>query len=185
MGLARVLPTNEVSEANVLAGDCRFSSQGAWRLMTYGLGSDVAVTAHAPAAGLSALLRFVYPDSSADPGLAKDNPWLFADTGVSLLLSTLRKCGARNQEIEIQVIGGADVAEEETSQANGRRNELAVRKALWLEGVLLKSDDLGGDSMRTVRFDTAANRLMVRSETRKAKVVGVTAEKQALQYRAS
>ncbi len=184
MGRARVLHGNQLSEANVPAGDCRFSSEGACRLVTYGLGSDVALTAHAPTIGISALLRFVYPDSRVDPAAAKDNPWLFADTGVALLLSTLRKCGAGNQDIQIQAIGGADV-EEENSQVNGRSNELAVRKALWAEGVLLKSEDLGGETMRAVWFDSATDRLMVRSDTRRPKVAVETAEQPALQSRAS
>ncbi len=184
MGRARVLHANEVSEANVPAGDCRFSSEGACRLVTYGLGSDVAITAHAPAIGVSALLRFVYPDSRVDPGAAKDNPWLFADTGVALLLSTLRKCGASNQEIQIQAIGGAEV-EEENSPVNGKSNELAARKALWAQGVLLKSEDLGGEIMRAVWFDGASDRLMVRSDTRRTKAAVEAAEQPALQSRAS
>lgn len=185
MGRARLIHENEVSEVNVRPGDCRFSSEGASRLVTYSLGSDVAITAHAPAAGLSALLRFVYPDSRVDPGKAKENPWLFADTGVSLLLSTLRKCGASNTDIQIQAIGGANVSDDDTAEVNGKSNELAVRKALWTEGVLLKSDDLGGDTMRAVWFDAATDRLMVRSDTRRAKVAIETGEEPVLQYRAS
>ena len=185
MGLARVLPANEVSEANVLPGDCRFSSEGACRLVTYGLGSDVVVTVHAPQVGLSALLRFVYPDSRLDPDQASENPWLFADTGIPLLLSTLRKCGASHQDIEVQAIGGANVAEPEASDVNGRSNELALRKALWAEGVLLKSEDLGGDTLRAVWFDSATARLMVRSDTRRAKAAEAVAGQTALQYKAS
>ncbi len=185
MGRATLLKTNQVSEVNVPAGDCRFSSEGACRLTAYGLGSDVVITAHAPGAGLSALLRFVYPDSRVDPGKAKDNPWLFADTGVSLLLSTLRKCGASNGDIQIQAIGGANVAGQESSEMNGRSNSLAARKALWAEGVLLRSDDLGGDAMRVVWFDPASDRLMVRSDTRSSRVVAETAEEPMLRHLAS
>ncbi len=185
MGRATLLKTNEVSEANVTPGDCRFSSGGACRLVTYGLGSDVVITAHAPSVGLSALLRFVYPDSRADPVQAKNNPWLFADTGVSLLLSTLRKCGTTNGDIQIQAIGAANVAGEDASEVNGRSNDLALRKALWAEGVLLKSEDLGGDGLRAVWFDPASDRLMVRSDTRRTKVVAETAEEPALRQLAS
>lgn len=184
MGRTMQLQTTEVSEANVRPGDCRFSTEGACRLVTYGLGADVAITAHAPSVGLSALLRFVYPDSRVDPGKAKDNPWLFADTGISLLLSTLRKCGAKNEDIQVQAIGGANVAAEVTD-VNGRSNDLAARKALWSEGVLLKSDDLGGDAKRTVWFDAANDRLMVRSDTRGAKAAAAVADEPVLQYKAS
>ncbi len=185
MGRATLLQTNEVSEANVPPGDCRFSSEGARRLVTYGLGSDVVITAHAPRVRLSALLRFVYPDSRVNPAKAKDNPWLFADTGVSLLLSTLRKCGATNHDIQIQAIGGANVAGEDDSEVDGRSNGLALRKALWAEGVLLKSEDLGGDAMRAVWFDPATHRLMVRSDTRRARIAAQTAEEPALHHLAS
>ena len=184
MGLPKTLPANQVSEANVQSGDCRFSSEGTQRLVSYGLGSDVVVTAHSTSAGVSALLRFIYPDSRANPGQAIENPWLFADTGVALLLSTLRKCGASNQDIQIQAIGAADVSEEETSTVNGRSNELAVRKALWTEGVLLKSADLGGDTMRAVWFDPATDRLLVRSDTRRPQRAQAV-EAMELQYKAS
>ena len=183
MGLAKVLRTDQIAEANVLPGDCRFSAEGACRLVTYGLGSDVVVTAHAPAVGVSALLRFVYPDSRLDPEKAAENPWLFADTGVALLLSTLRKCGANNQEIQIQAIGAANVIEE-TSEVNGRSNDLAVRRALWTEGVLLKSEDLGGDVMRAVWFDPKTDRLMVRSDMRRADTGERNAQPE-LEYKAS
>lgn len=186
MGRAKLSQTTAASEANVEAGDCRFTSESACRLVTYGVGSDVVVTAHAPTVGLSALLRFVYPDSRVDPGQAKENPWLFADTGVALLLSTLRKCGAANQDIHIQAIGGANVVEGENFEMNGRSNHLAVRKALWAEGVLLKSHDLGGETMRTVWFDPATDRLMVRSDTRRPMAAAVkTSDEQVLQYKAS
>lgn len=156
--------TTEFS-ANVQPGDCRFSSEGACRLIAPGLGSDIAITAHAPRIGLSALLRFVYPDSTVDPIKAKNNPWLFADTGVALLISTLRKCGAQDEEIEIQAVGAADRSEEELElPASGRSNELALRRALWREGVLLKGEDLGGETYRSAWFDPKSNRLMVRSD---------------------
>ena len=123
----------------------------------------MVLTAHAPGVGMSAMLRFEFPDSKANPVQAKDNPWCYADTGVALLISTLRKCGANPQDIEVQAVGGADQREGEEAESFGRSNELAVRKALWRQGVLLKSADLGGEGQRSVWFDPASNRLLVRS----------------------
>lgn len=185
MGLARVLQKSAVSVATVEPGDCRFSADGAYRLMAHGLGSDVVVTAHAPQAGISALLRLVSPDSRVAPAKAKDNPWLFADTGVSLLIATLRQYGASDSEMEVQAIGAAHFSMEESAIGNGRSNELAVRKALWTAGILLHHADLGGAMRRTVCFDSASNRLLVRSETSRLRSSGSFEGSPVQQHKAS
>jgi chemotaxis protein CheD len=160
MGLAKVLRKSEVAEWQVSSGDCRFS-ESACRLTTSGLGSEVVIVAQAPEIGVSAMLRFVHPDSRIDPAKAKHNPWLFADTGISLLLATLRKFGADHSDLRLHAVGAANLSDE---GPYGRSNELALRKTLWAEGVLLHHADLGSEVIRSVWFDSGSNRLLVRSQ---------------------
>ena len=44
----------------------------------------------------------------------------------------------------------------------GKRNHLAARKLLWKEGLLVKSEAVGGVVSRTVRLETSSGRMLVR-----------------------
>jgi len=45
----------------------------------------------------------------------------------------------------------------------GKRNTLAVRKALWKAGLMVHGEDVGGSSSRTVRLDLSDGRVWVRT----------------------
>ena len=45
----------------------------------------------------------------------------------------------------------------------GKRNQLAVRKALWKAGLLTLSEDLGGQGSRTVRLNLETGTFWIRA----------------------
>jgi chemotaxis protein CheD len=128
-------------------------------LTTYALGSCIGLAVHDRQAGVGGLLHFMLPDSSIDPQRARDNPFLFADTGIPLLIQKVRGTAGPGKRLVAYAAGGAQMMDRENVFEIGKRNSLAMRKILWKAGVLLESEAVGGDQSRTMRFEIGTGRV--------------------------
>lgn len=146
-------------EIQVTPGDCRITADPS-RLTTRNLDSCVAIAVHVPKLSVAALLRFRYPTPDFEP--SESNPWLFAETAIPLLFDYIQAMGCSKQEAAVYGIGGA--SEDDTRL--GRQNVLAMRRLLWREGVLLRGEDTGGTSPRSLWLEAGSGRLIVRSKPR-------------------
>lgn len=147
----------------VPAGDCRFSTDPSCRLVTRGVDSCIALAVHAPKLSVAALLRFSEPapaDSSAEP-----NPWLYGETAIPFLLQHFHAIGAQNRDLTVYAVGAATDGSAE-SAFRAKNNELAMRRVLWREGLLLKGEDMGGTSPRSLWFEPTSGRIIVRAKSR-------------------
>ena len=149
-------------EIEVLAGDCAISTPATHRLITRDLLSCVAVAVHAPTLSIGALLRFSFP---GQPGAEESNEWLSANTAIPALFEKFRDLGVSKSDLSVYAVGGANVATADEAAVTGKRNVLALRKALWREGILLRGDDTGGTSSRSVSFDGNSGRIIVRARS--------------------
>lgn len=149
---------------NVVVGvaDCRISNQREDVLVTYALGSCIAVAIHDPVAGVGGLLHYMLPESAISPAKAGENPYMFADTGIPLLFRRSYECGADKRRLVVRVAGGAQVMDPEGVFNIGKRNYLALRKIFWKAGVLLQGEDVGGNLSRTVRLEVGSGRFWLR-----------------------
>ena len=143
-------------------GDCRVSNDPKGVLVTYALGSCIAVTIHDPVAGVGGLLHFMLPESSLDRAKAQLNPFMFADTGIPLLFQTAYKLGAEKRRLAVAVAGGAQMMDQQGVFNIGKRNYLTMRKILWKAGVLVQAEDVGGMAARTVRLEVGSGRVWLR-----------------------
>jgi chemotaxis protein CheD len=135
-------------------------------LATYALGSCLGVALWDPVAGVGGLLHVMLPDSSLDPKRARANPERFVDTGVPLLFHRCYALGARKENIEVRVVGGASMQKNKKTDhfQTGKRNLLALRQILWKNGVFLKKADVGGSRSRSVFLYLQGGDLLVKSE---------------------
>ena len=78
---------------------------------------------------------------------------MFADTGVAQLLNRCLELGAVKSRLRVWLAGGSSVMDTRGVFNIGKRNQLAVAKALWKAGLLTLSEDLGGQGSRTVRLE--------------------------------
>ena len=149
---------------NLVVGvaDCQVSNQREDVLVTYALGSCIAVAIHDPVAGVGGLLHYMLPESAISPAKAGENPYMFADTGIPLLFRRSYECGADKRRLVVRVAGGAQVMDPEGVFNIGKRNYLALRKILWKAGVLLQGEDVGGNLSRTVRLEVGSGRFWLR-----------------------
>ena len=143
-------------------GDCKVSNDREGVLVTYALGSCLAVMIHDPLARVGGLLHFMLPESGLNRAKAQQNPFMFADTGIPLLFQTAYQLGAEKHRLIVSVAGGAQMLDEQGVFNIGKRNYLAMRKIFWKAGVMMRAENVGGLASRTVRMEVASGRVLVR-----------------------
>lgn len=147
--------------AQIVVGmaDCKIGDAPGQVLATYALGSCIGLMVHDPSVSVGGLLHFMLPDSSIDPGRGRDNPYMFADTGIPLLLDQVCGRGASKRRLIVHAVGGAQMMDREGIFEIGKRNYLAARRILWKAGILLHGEAVGGTSSRTVRLEIGSGKL--------------------------
>jgi len=142
--------------------DCRVSNEPDASIVTYGLGSCIAVLAYDPLRKIGGMLHYMLPESSLDPKKAAGNPFMFADTGIPLLFEQVRAHGADPKKMSVRLVGGAQVLDPANVFGIGRRNYLAAKKILWKLGAFISHEAVGGEFSRTVRLDVGTGRSWLR-----------------------
>jgi chemotaxis protein CheD len=151
-----------VSALVVGISDCKVSQDAESILITYALGSCIAVTMFDPVAKIAGMLHYMLPESALDASKAQQNPCMFADTGIQLLLERVKAGGAQPRRMVVRLTGGAQVLDGEGVFQIGKRNYLAARKILWKAGVLIAAEAVGGEVPRTVRLEVGTGRMWLR-----------------------
>jgi chemotaxis protein CheD len=134
-------------------------------LVAYGLGSCVAICLFDPIARVSGMLHALLPSA---PTRAEIDcaPARFVEQGVPLLLEAMQRVNARRLRLIARVCGGARILSApgfEQSLNIGARNSLAAEGALRLAGLCIRSQDIGGQTGRTVKIYAATGRVTVKT----------------------
>ena len=150
--------------SNVIVGisDCRVSGNTEDSLVTYALGSCIAIAIHDPVACVGGLLHYMLPESNLHKERSSENPYMFADSGVPLLFREAYKRGADKKRLIVRVAGGAQVMSDGEVFNIGKRNYLALKKILWKAGVMIHAEAVGGSVSRTVRLEVGTGRMLMR-----------------------
>jgi chemotaxis protein CheD len=144
-------------------GDCKVSRDLSDVLITHALGSCIAVLLYDPVAKVAGLLHYMLPESGMDAGRSGHSPFLFADTGIPLLIQNACQLGAAKSRMVVMAAGGAQMLDPSGTFNIGQRNHQAMRKAFWKAGVIVQKEEIGGTSSRTVRIDVATGRVQLRT----------------------
>ena len=151
-----------MSSIVVCVADCQLSSAAGDVLVTYALGSCVALAIYDPAVPVGGLLHYMLPESGLDRSKAEANPFMFADTGIPLLFRRAYAQGAEKRRLVVRAAGGAQLLDAPGVFNIGKRNYLALRRILWKAGVFIQAQDVGGTSSRTVRLEVGSGRFLMR-----------------------
>lgn len=120
-------------------------------IVTYALGSCVALILLDPLSRVGAMAHIALPESQVDLARADKLPGYFADTAVPFLLNQMRRQGAKeHSQMIAKLVGGAKVTKTEDFFEIGRRNITAIKRLLWQLNIPIKSEDVGGTNSRTV-----------------------------------
>ncbi|MGA2025655.1 MAG: chemotaxis protein CheD [Syntrophobacteraceae bacterium] len=131
-------------------------------LVTYSLGSCIAVIIFDPLANVGGMLHYMLPESSLDPEKAKKNPCVFADTGIRHLFKNSYMMGAKKEHMVVKTVGGAQILDPNGIFNIGKRNYLAMRKIFWKNNVTIAAEHVGGEINRTVRLEMDFGRVIVK-----------------------
>jgi chemotaxis protein CheD len=143
--------------------DLKFASSAEDTIITYALGSCLGITVYDPVMHVGGMLHVMLPASTVNPTKAQTNPFMFVDTGVPKLFLESYKLGAKKERLVVNVAGGAAQKNEDEDQFQiGKRNILTLRKLLWKNGVIIKSEDTGGQVSRTMSLDVKTGSVTVR-----------------------
>jgi len=166
-----------VEQIVVQMADCRVADVPGQVLTTYALGSCIGLVVHDPKANVGGLLHFMLPDSGIDPARGRENPFIFADTGIPLLLDQVCQKGASKQRLIIHAAGGAQMMDRENVFEIGKRNYLAMRKILWKKGILVHAEAIGGANSRTVRLQIGSGRVWLQEAGQQRELVAAPPQK--------
>jgi len=134
-------------------------------LITYSLGSCIAVVVFDPMASVGGMLHYMLPESSLDPEKAKKNPCVFADTGITHLFKNSYLMGAKKEHMVVKTVGGAQILDPNGIFNIGTRNYLAMRKIFWRNNVAIAAEHVGGENNRTVRLEMDTGRVILKVGT--------------------
>ncbi len=147
----------------VHVSDAKVSNDPADVLTTHSLGSCIAVCLYDSATHAGGMLHYQLPDSKMDPQRAKDKPYMFADSGMKMMVEKLVAMGANKKRLQIKIAGGAEMDTGPKGFDIGKRNFLAIRKILWKNGMFIDAEDIGGTSPRNMYLVIANGVVTVRS----------------------
>jgi len=151
-----------VAQLIVDIADCKLAAAREGEILTYALGSCVGVVIHDPVAGVGGLLHILLPDSRLSPEEAARNPFKFADTGIPEMFHQAYRLGAEKRRLNVFLVGGSALSDQNGVFAVGVKNVTAARKILWRAGVFVQAEATGGSLSRTLRLDLKTGDVAVR-----------------------
>ena len=132
-------------------------------LITYSLGSCIGVTIYDPEVKVGGMIHYMLPESSLSPEKAKNNPAMFADSGVPRLFRAAYELGAVKKRLIVKVAGGSQLLDDNGTFNIGKRNYVMLRKIFWKNGVLIDSEDVGGSISRTLRLKIGSGDVLMKT----------------------
>jgi len=158
-----------MSDVIVGISDFNCSNKPGETLVTYALGSCIAVIVYDPVVAVGGLLHYMLPDSNLDRKKAAACPAMFADTGIPLLFKACYALGAEKRRMIIKIAGGASILDDGDYFRIGQKNITAVRKIFWKNNVMIDAEDTGRNYNRTVRLRVSDGKCFVRTSGGMAK----------------
>lgn len=143
--------------------DGRVSNNPMDIMATYSLGSCIGICLYDLVAHIGGMLHYQLPSSMMDAKRAEENPMMFADTGMNILMREMLALGANKKRMQVRIAGGAAMDNGPKGFDIGKRNHLAIKKILWQNSMFLDAEDIGGTSARNLYMNIANGVVTVRT----------------------
>ena len=132
-------------------------------LAAVGIGSCIALTLYDSTIKVGGMAHIMLPCMQA--AYNKSKPNRFADAATTAIIKKMEEKGALPQHKVAKIFGGANMFSNLFSDDNelavGKRNIIAVKKELGLNKIEIIAQEVGGDTGRTVMFDTQNGSVLV------------------------
>jgi chemotaxis protein CheD len=164
-----VLATSDIGPGNAMEklitvdiADLKVSNERDSVLVTYALGSCIAVILYDPVQRCGGMIHYMLPLSDKSPEKAAANPAMFADTGIPLLFKKMYVMGCRKEDIIVKAAGGGQLYDDKGTFNIGERNYTVMRKMFWKNNIITAAEDVGGTKSRTARLRIADGRVTIK-----------------------
>lgn len=134
-------------------------------LVTYALGSCIAVILHDSKRKIGGMLHYMLPLSKTSPEKAKAKPAMFADVGIPMLFEKMYALGSRKEDLIVKVAGGGKLWDDKGTFDIGKRNYTVLRKMFWKNNIMITAEDVGGAKSRTARLFVGTGEVLIRSKS--------------------
>lgn len=144
--------------------DAKISRDAQDTIVTYSLGSCIGVALYDPVAKVGGMLHFQLPTATLDTERSKQQPLMFADSGMQVLLREMEKFGGQKKRMKVKIAGAAQMWNDGNLFNIGRRNHAAIRKILWQNGMFLDGEDIGGTAPRNLYLNMADGSVVIKMQ---------------------
>jgi chemotaxis protein CheD len=134
------------------------------KLITLGLGSCVGIALYDAQNKIAGLAHIMLPDSSGFTN--QSNPMKFADKAIPMLIEKMKSNGSNIRMIKAKIAGGASMfafADKSPMMDIGNRNGIAVKEVLRMFNIPIVSEDLGGNSGRTMIIEAETGKTYIKT----------------------
>ena len=144
--------------------DLKVSTDPNATLVTYALGSCVAVMLYDPRAKVGGLLHYLLPDSSPHSKRTGNTHGLlaYADTAIPTLLDRVCAKGAVKRRLIVKAAGAASVLKAAGRIDVAEENHRALLNTLAHLGLTINAQDLGGQKSRTAMLEIDTGLVTIR-----------------------
>ncbi|RPH94860.1 chemotaxis protein CheD [candidate division KSB1 bacterium] len=152
-----------LTERRLVVGvaDMKMTNRESDVIVTHALGSCIGIAIYDPTAMVGGILHFMLPDASANPQRAAESPWMFGSTAIPAFFKKAYELGATKPRLIVKVAGGAQFLDDKEFFAIGKRNHTMMRKIFWQNGVLTKTEHVGGTVSRTLFLEMSSGRIWI------------------------
>lgn len=134
------------------------------KLITLGLGSCIGIAVYDQYSKVAGLAHIMLPNSSGFTN--QSNPFKFANIAVPELINRMIFKGASIGHMKAKIAGGASMfafADKNSMMDIGNRNGIAVKEVLKNLEIPIISQDLGGNSGRTMIVEAATGKVFIKT----------------------
>ena len=143
--------------------DYKVASNPADMIVTHALGSCLGIAAYDPVNKVGGLFHVMLPAARVNPDKARNNPYMFVDSGLPLFFRELYARGAEKKNIVVKIAGGAALRNENDFFAIGKRNYITASKLFLKNGIMVQGEDVGGGNCRTMYMELKTGRVWIAS----------------------
>ena len=144
--------------------EMKISSNPVETLVAFSIGAGIGMSVHDPVAGLGGILNFILPDSAmANGNNPTKSPFMFADTGITVLLKSLFEQGVKAENLKVVIAGGAHIMDQSGVFNIGQKNLEALKKILGDHDVKIHHEAVGGIKSRTISLEVGSGRSIIKT----------------------
>ncbi len=157
-----------VLENNIIVGvgDLKVSNEHDKALVTFSLGSCVAIAIHDPVARVGGLLHAMLPDAEIAMDRDDFNPHKYVNSGLPLLFKECYRLGAQKGRLKVKLAGCSNVLDNGDYFSIGKRNYAATRKDLWKNNVLIDAEYCDANESITMFLDISTGAVTLKMKNR-------------------